>query len=79
MIFSFSLFYAALALSIVLYRISPFHPLAKYPGPLSLKISKLVAAYRAIGGKQYAQFKRLHDEYGPIVRVGELMEMSDRM
>jgi hypothetical protein len=27
--------------SIVAYRISPFHPLAKYPGPFTAKLSKL--------------------------------------
>ncbi|KAL5532689.1 hypothetical protein ACEPAF_4463 [Sanghuangporus sanghuang] len=67
---TYSLFYVTLLSSIVLYRISPMHPLAKYPGPLSLKISKFVAMYHASGGKQYTYFKSLHDTYGPFVRVG---------
>ncbi|EJD02376.1 cytochrome P450 [Fomitiporia mediterranea MF3/22] len=67
---SYSCFYVSLISSIVLYRISPFHPLAKYPGPLSLKISKFVMMYHASRGKQYLYFKKLHDEYGYFVRVG---------
>ncbi|KAL5529717.1 hypothetical protein ACEPAG_5702 [Sanghuangporus baumii] len=69
-LFAYSLFYAALATSIILYRVLPLHPLAEYPGPISLKISKFVGMYYASGGKQYALFKDLHDKYGPIVRVG---------
>ena len=37
---SYAIFYVSLASSIVLYRISPVHPLAKYPGPLIGKVSK---------------------------------------
>ena len=70
---AYGLFYVALVSSIVLYRISPFHPLAKYPGPISLKISKFVAMYRGLGGKQHIYFKKLHAKYGPYVRVGEYL------
>ncbi|EJD02377.1 high nitrogen upregulated cytochrome P450 monooxygenase 2, partial [Fomitiporia mediterranea MF3/22] len=69
-LFSYLCFYTTLVSSIVLYRISPFHPLAKYPGPLSLKISKFTAMYHALRGKQYRYFKNLHDRYGHVVRVG---------
>ena len=68
---SYAIFYVSLASSIVLYRISPVHPLAKYPGPLSMKISKFVWSYHASTGKQHIVFKKLHDKYGSIVRVGE--------
>ncbi|KAL5478590.1 hypothetical protein ACEPAI_2774 [Sanghuangporus weigelae] len=67
---AYGLFYAILISSIVLYRISPLHPLAKYPGPLFLKVSKLVGMHYALNGKQYMHFKSLHDKYGPFVHVG---------
>ncbi|KAF8968763.1 high nitrogen upregulated cytochrome P450 monooxygenase 2 [Flammula alnicola] len=56
--------------SMTLYRISPFHPLAKYPGPLLCKVTKLWGAWAALDGKPFVHYKKLHDEYGPIVRIG---------
>ena len=67
---SYAVFYTALASSIILYRISPLHPLAGYPGPFLFKLSKFVGMYHASRGKQHTLFKALHDKYGPIVRVG---------
>ncbi|KAL5511173.1 hypothetical protein ACEPAH_4388 [Sanghuangporus vaninii] len=67
---SYSVFYVTLASSVILYRISPIHPLAKYPGPWYLKTSKLFAMFHASNGKQYVFFKELHDKYGSFVRVG---------
>ncbi|KAL5520928.1 hypothetical protein ACEPAF_2931 [Sanghuangporus sanghuang] len=69
-VITYGLFYAVLILSIVLYRISPLHPLAEYPGPLFLKASKFAGIYYALNGKQYVYFKSLHDKYGPFVRTG---------
>ncbi|KAH9169509.1 high nitrogen upregulated cytochrome P450 monooxygenase 2 [Lactarius sanguifluus] len=45
------------------YRISPLHPLAKYPGPIIAKSSKGK-------GDLHRQYKSLHDRYGDVVRVG---------
>ena len=67
---TFIVFYATLVISIVLYRVSPFHPLAKFPGPRLAKISQLWAAVVTSGGKRHKRFKKLHDQYGPYVRVG---------
>ncbi|RYP85423.1 hypothetical protein DL769_000976 [Monosporascus sp. CRB-8-3] len=61
----------AYRLFLALYNISPFHPLHRFPGP------KLAAAsfiyefwFDAIKGGRYGQeIKRLHDIYGPIVRI----------
>ena len=53
------------------YRLSPFHPLAKYPGPLIGKTSKWWAAYISAKGEQHRYYKRLHDRYGDIVRIGQ--------
>jgi hypothetical protein len=53
------------------YRLSSFHPLAKFPGPLLAKTSKWWAAYiSATAGDQHRCLKRLHDRYGDVVRIG---------
>ncbi|KAK7042168.1 cytochrome P450 [Favolaschia claudopus] len=67
---SYSLYYSGLLFSILTYRISPLHPLSKYPGPLICKISKLWITRVASQGKLHQYVKSLHDRYGPIVRVG---------
>ncbi|OBZ68665.1 hypothetical protein A0H81_11383 [Grifola frondosa] len=61
---------STLTLSVVLYRLSPFHPLAKYPGPVINKISKLWMAWLARTGKQHLYIQQLHDYYGDVVRTG---------
>lgn len=68
----YPIYYAVLVLSIVLYRISPFHPLAKYPGPLMGKISKFWGLWIMANGKQHVYIKKLHEKYGMYVRVGEI-------
>lgn len=68
---SFSLYVTSCALSIITYRLSPFHPLAKYPGPTLAKITKLWGAYNAWSGRQHLIFLSLHREYGPFIRTGK--------
>ncbi|OCH88922.1 high nitrogen upregulated cytochrome P450 monooxygenase 2 [Obba rivulosa] len=67
---TFLIFFASLAASIVLYRLSPLHPLARYPGPLLHKISALDFTRIALRGRPYAYIKRLHEKYGDIIRIG---------
>ena len=67
---AYALFYASLLSSIILYRVSPFHPLAKYPGPLIGKISQLWLAWNALDGRVNLYMKRVHEEYGDVVRIG---------
>ena len=67
---AYSLFYIVLLSSVIGYRLSPSHPLAKYPGPTVMKITKLWAAWIAYGGKTHIYMKALHDQYGSIVRIG---------
>ncbi|KAG6872248.1 hypothetical protein C0995_011597 [Termitomyces sp. Mi166 len=67
---TFCAFWVTLSISIVLYRLSPFHPLAKYPGPLLCRVSKMYMAFLSLGGKQHTYYLRLHEQYGDVVRVG---------
>ncbi|KAI9445854.1 high nitrogen upregulated cytochrome P450 monooxygenase 2 [Lactarius psammicola] len=54
----------------VSYRLSPFHPLAKYPGPAIAKTSKWWGVYVGGRGGLHLYYKSLHDRYGDVVRVG---------
>lgn len=68
---SFAVYYTTLTASIVVYRLSPFHPLAKYPGPVLAKVSRCWFAHVALKGKQHLVLVELHNRYGDIVRIGE--------
>lgn len=59
-----------LCASIGLYRLSPFHPLSGFPGPVLHKLTKLSGVWSSFIGHQHLIVKRLHDKYGPVVRVG---------
>ncbi|KAF8955653.1 high nitrogen upregulated cytochrome P450 monooxygenase 2 [Flammula alnicola] len=67
---AYVLFFVTLLGSITLYRISPFHPLARYPGPVLCKVSKLWTAFASYQGELQEYHQQLHEKYGPIVRVG---------
>lgn len=53
------------------YRLSPFHPLAKFPGPILNRISKLQSFRMVVRGHLHQYYQELHQQYGDIVRVGE--------
>ncbi|KAJ7476693.1 cytochrome P450 [Mycena latifolia] len=63
-------FLGSMTVSIVAYRLSPRHPLAKFQGPILAKVSKLWGLWIAWRGHQYLYHKKLHDKYGPYVRTG---------
>ncbi|KAG6808992.1 hypothetical protein H0H92_002067, partial [Tricholoma furcatifolium] len=67
---AFSIFWGTLGASIVAYRLSPWHPLARYPGPLICKVSKFWFAFLSLGGRQHTYYFKLHEQYGDVVRVG---------
>lgn len=69
-------FYLTLGTSISLYRLSPMHPLARYPGPVLFRISKLVYIWKVWNGKQHLYLKSLHERYGDVVRTGEYCTSS---
>ena len=68
---AFASFLSTILGSISLYRLSPLHPLAKYPGPTLCKLTKIWIAWISFGGRTHIYYKNLHDKYGPIVRIGE--------
>lgn len=51
------------------YNISPFHPLAKYPGPLLWRATRLVNSYHHATGDLYIHIAAIHEKYGPTVRI----------
>jgi hypothetical protein len=59
-----------LGCSVSLYRLSPFHPLAKYPGPALARISRLWAVRHVLGGYRHKVSRELFEKYGDIVRTG---------
>ncbi|KAF8519619.1 cytochrome P450 [Hysterangium stoloniferum] len=67
---SIVIYLGSLSLSTVVYRLSPFHPLAHIPGPLICRITRLWAVYIAYTGNQQIYYKYLHDKYGTHVRAG---------
>ena len=67
---AFTAYIGALLFFTLAYRLSPFHPLAKYPGPVIAKTSKWWAAYVSARGDLHRYYKSLHDRYGDVVRIG---------
>lgn len=55
----------------VAYRLSPLHPLHKYPGPFVNKITSLVMLKMVSTGKRFEVIKGWHAKYGKFVRTGE--------
>lgn len=46
------------------------HPLAKVPGPKLYGVTQLPYLYHLINGDWVSHLAKLHDQYGPVVRVG---------
>ncbi|EKM55975.1 uncharacterized protein PHACADRAFT_209483 [Phanerochaete carnosa HHB-10118-sp] len=66
---TFFTYHASLLSSITVYRISPFHPLARYPGPLLAKVTRWYLTFIAVGGRQHVVTRRLFEQYGDAVRI----------
>lgn len=68
---TYILFLVSMITSLAVYRLSPFHPLAAYPGPVVFKLTRLAAFWVCLGGKQHIFYDQLHKRYGPYVRTGK--------
>ncbi|GJE94463.1 cytochrome P450 [Phanerochaete sordida] len=64
------IYWTIVAALTVLYRISPLHPLARYPGPLAAKLSKFYLANLIVKGRAHENIRALHRDYGDVVRIG---------
>jgi hypothetical protein len=60
----------ALVTSILVYRLSPLHPLASYPGPRAARLSRFWQTKSALSGKQHEKALELFQRYGDVVRSG---------
>ncbi|KAI1141441.1 cytochrome P450 [Hypoxylon sp. FL0543] len=57
-------------LSIILYQLSPFHPLSHIPGPILARTYLAEFYYDFIlYGRYTKKIQEMHNEYGPIVRI----------
>lgn len=55
----------------MVYRISPFHPLYRIPGPLLHRITSLNMVLMVSSGHRYNRMRALHQNYGKFVRTGK--------
>ena len=65
-------YFGALGVSVVAYRLGPWHPLAGFPGPVAFRTSKLWMATCAAAGRECFVVKGLHEQYGDVVRTWTL-------
>ncbi|KAJ6555091.1 cytochrome P450 [Mycena vulgaris] len=60
-----------LGLAISLYRLSPWHPLAKFPGPRLAHVTKWWMVKQVVlRGGRHSKLQELHARHGPWVRLG---------
>ena len=63
----------------ILYQLY-FHPLAKYPGPVLARATKLWDLYHAYIGDKHVSLYRLHQKYGTFVRFSpNILSINDPM
>ncbi|KAG5653447.1 hypothetical protein H0H81_000336 [Sphagnurus paluster] len=65
-----SAFVGALFASMAAYRLSPWHPLARYPGPIPAKLTKWYMSVWIAKGNRHLKLQELHRTYGSWVRIG---------
>ncbi|RYP71152.1 hypothetical protein DL769_004740 [Monosporascus sp. CRB-8-3] len=73
---SLRLYAVIAAVSLILWQAATaaynlfLHPLRRFPGPVANRASRLPWALRHALGRQAFNTQRLHERYGPVVRVG---------
>jgi hypothetical protein len=70
-----TMYFVGLYGSMVLYRMF-FHPLRKFKGPFLARASNLYHMRMIRKSDNYLVMKKLHEEYGPIIRTGEEILLS---
>ena len=68
---------SAIVLTTIAYRVSPFHPLYQFPGPLIYKVTSLRTAYIVYSGRRHLIMAGLHAKYGEYVRTGQFFYASN--
>ena len=63
-------YFSTLASVTVAYRLSPWHPLAEYPGPLLWRVTSMFLTFVSLKGKRHFVLDKLHKKYGPFLRIG---------
>lgn len=69
-------YWASLLVFVISYRLSPFHPLARFPGPLLARVSKFWMAYVTFRGDAHNTIRDMHTQYGDVVRIGMILPFS---
>jgi hypothetical protein len=64
------LYTMSLLASVITYRLSPFHPLARFPGPWQARITRMWGIKAIIGKQQHRHSHELFLKYGDVVRTG---------
>lgn len=68
---SLATYVLALLSTIIAYRLSPWHPLARYPGPFLYRATNLILTAWEASGFRNQHVRSLHERYGDVIRVGE--------
>ncbi|KAJ7449178.1 cytochrome P450 [Mycena latifolia] len=69
--FAVGLYLLFLGLMVSLYRLSPWHPLARFPGPRLAHLTKWWMVNQIVlRGGRHLKLQELHGRYGPWVRMG---------
>lgn len=66
-----SVYTVTLALATMFYRLSPFHPLSSFPGPILWRITCIRLVVSSFRGYRHLTIDALHKKYGRFVRIGE--------
>lgn len=70
-------FFFALLCNMAGYRLF-FHRLQKYPGPFMARLSMFWKVGKLLNMNGFELVDRLHQQYGDIVRIGEVLEKFSR-
>jgi len=62
---------SAIILITIAYRLSPFHPLWNFPGPLINKVTSLKFFLVVYSGKRHLYIDAVHKKCGKFVRIGK--------